>query len=436
LELRIILINPWIYDFAAVNLWSRPLGLLKVAEYLSQFDFELFFIDCMDACETKIYGKGKYAKEIIEKPECIKSVPRRFGRYGMSIDDFRAALKKNSPFDLVFITSIMSYWYPGIQKAIEIMRTEFKNAPIILGGIYATLWHGHASETSGADFIYKGHIDDSLQFALKTFGFRLRKKNKATPYYKLGLYNNYPFAPVLTSYGCPYKCSYCGTNLLNKGFFKRETRNVVEEIKELYSKGVCDFAFYDDALFFNADSHIKVILKRVINNGMNIRFHCPNGLHARFIDNELAYLMKKSGFKTVRLSLETVDGKKQKQTGGKVTSEELNRAVMNLKRQGFTKSDTGVYLMYGLPGQELDEVREGIEFLKSLDVRINLTEYSPVPGTQCWSELINKGIISDDIDPLLTNNSVFSFLFSGYVWYEIKKLKDDVNQYNTQKPVS
>ena len=36
--------------------------------------------------------------------------------------------------------------------------------------------------------------------------------------------------------------------------------------------------------------------------------------------------------------------------------------------------------MYGLPGQEFDEIREGVEFLKSLDVKINLTEFSPGPG--------------------------------------------------------
>jgi hypothetical protein len=32
---RILLVNPWIYDFAAFNFWLRPLGLLMVAEYLS-----------------------------------------------------------------------------------------------------------------------------------------------------------------------------------------------------------------------------------------------------------------------------------------------------------------------------------------------------------------------------------------------------------------
>ncbi len=466
MKLRIILINPWIYDFSAVNLWSRPLGLLKVSEYLSQFNVELSLIDCMDTFRLKKYGKGNYPKEPVKKPECLKSIPRRFGRYGMDIDNFRKTLVENAPFDIIFVTSIMSYWYPGVQKVIEIIKNYSINLPVILGGIYATLWHDHASETSGADFIYNGQISENIKFALNTFGFRLKKKSKSiplsqpfvngsvrahegyaplqgwgdspvkfTPYYKLGLYDYHPFAPVLTSFGCPYRCSYCGSNLLNNGFVQRKPHSAVKEIKELYSTGIRDFAFYDDALFINAKSHIKVILKELIESGLNIRFHCPNGLHARFIDDELVRLMKDSGFKTLRLSLETIDSNRQRQTGGKVTSDDLFQAVKNLKRHGFKKKDIGVYLMYGLPGQGLDEVKEGVKFLKSMDVRINLTEFSPIPGTECWDELVAGGVISDDIDPLLTNNTVFSYLFSGYDPEELERLKLEVKNYNMKPSV-
>jgi len=52
-KLRILLINPWIYDFAATNLWSSPLGILKVAECLSLYDVEFVFIDCTDSVRIK-----------------------------------------------------------------------------------------------------------------------------------------------------------------------------------------------------------------------------------------------------------------------------------------------------------------------------------------------------------------------------------------------
>ena len=45
---RLLLINPWIYDFAAFNLWVEPIGLLSIASILREHGYELDFIDCLD----------------------------------------------------------------------------------------------------------------------------------------------------------------------------------------------------------------------------------------------------------------------------------------------------------------------------------------------------------------------------------------------------
>lgn len=442
MRLKCILINPWIHDFAAVNMWARPLGLLRVAEYLSRFDLDLKLIDCTALFREKRYGAGNYPRQVIEKPDILKSVPRYFARYGIGIDEFRELLKKQIPCDFVFITSIMSYWYPGVQEVVDIVKSLSPATPIILGGIYATLHHKHAVDNSGADYVYKGQVDEvgagfkpaptnnNLQTIIESFGFKLKTTNPPKPYYTLGLYQKYPFAPLLTAYGCPYKCSYCASSILHDGFIQREPSNVVREINELYAMGVRDYSFYDDALLAGADFHLKMILKELVKSGMKVQFHCPNGIHARFIEDELATLMKQSGFTTIRFGLETVNEERQMTTGGKVTSEGLESAVRTLKKHGFTKEQIGVYLMYGLSGQGFDEVKEGIAFLKSLGVRIHLTEFSPIPGTACWDELKGKGIITDDLDPLLTNNTVFAYLFSGYDHEAIKALKLDVKEYN------
>jgi radical SAM superfamily enzyme YgiQ (UPF0313 family) len=435
MSLKCILINPWICDFAAVNLWARPLGLLRVAEYLSRFDIDLRLIDCTVRFREHKYGMGNYPRQVIEKPDILRSVPRYFARYGIGIDEFRELLKNQLPFDFVLITSIMSYWYPGVQKAVEIVRSLSPATPVILGGIYATLHHKHAIENSGADHVFKGRVfdppGDNLNSMIESFGFKLKSINPSKPYYALGLYQENPFAPLLTAHGCPYKCSYCASSILFDGFIQREPSEVIREVGDLFAMGVRDYAFYDDALLVNAGSRLQVVLKEIIRSGRKVRFHCPNGIHARFIDDELAKLMKQSGFKTLRLGLETVNEERQTATGGKVTSEGFKTAVKVLKRNGFTKEHIGAYLMYGLPGQGFDEVKEGVAFLKGLGVRIHLTEFSPIPGTACWEDLKEKRIITDDIDPLLTNNTVFTHLFSGYDHKAIRELKLAVKEYNS-----
>ncbi len=71
-----------------------------------------------------------------------------------------------------------------------------------------------------------------------------------------------PYAPILTSTGCPFRCPYCASSLLYNSFEQRQIDEIVYEIEELYRLGVRDFAFYDDALLYRADYHIKPLLKK------------------------------------------------------------------------------------------------------------------------------------------------------------------------------
>ncbi len=425
---RILLINPWVYDFAAYNLWSKPLGLLKVAEYLSQYDVEIRLIDCMEESKPRRFNTGKYSKIHVEKPLILKDIPRQYSRYGMGLDTFKERVMQSRPFDAVFTTSVMTYWYPGVAKAVEIIREIAQGSVIILGGIYASLFPEHAKRVIKPDGFHQGVVtDECMKFGNLD---ALQKVRQRKPFYRLGLYDSYLFAPLITSSGCPFTCSYCASPFLNGNFLQRPHDEMLKEIKELRCMGVKDFAFYDDALLLNSGRYIKPLLNEVIKSGLKVRFHCPNGIHAKYVDDELASLMKRAGFKTIKLGLETVKKERQINTGGKVSTDELKNAVGCLKRQGFSKNEVGVYLMYGLYKQTLSEVIEGIKLLMSLDVKVNLTEFSPIPNTDSFNELVKQGIISADIDPLLTNNTVFSYLFSGYENKEVEKLKLGVKEYN------
>ncbi len=111
---RLLLINPWIYDFAAYDLWSKPLGLLYIASFLRSQGFEIRFIDCLDKYATgsakiKKYGIGPLPRTVIEKPAILKHIPRRYARYGISEELFIQQLQQNKHVDAVLVTSIMTY---------------------------------------------------------------------------------------------------------------------------------------------------------------------------------------------------------------------------------------------------------------------------------------------------------------------------------------
>ena len=45
---HILLINPWIDDFAAYDFWAKPLGLLTIAGILRMHGYTITYIDCLD----------------------------------------------------------------------------------------------------------------------------------------------------------------------------------------------------------------------------------------------------------------------------------------------------------------------------------------------------------------------------------------------------
>src|SRR5690606_37716117 len=127
----------------------------------------------------------------------------------------------------------------------------------------------------------------------------------------------------LTSRGCPYRCTYCASALLNRGFRVRDPIRVVDEIEHWHRRrGVSDFAFYDDALLVDAPRRAVPMLEEILRRRLACRFHCPNGLHLREISPRLASLMLQAGFRTIRFGFETASAERQQSTGGKVTTEE------------------------------------------------------------------------------------------------------------------
>ena len=227
LNLDILLINPWIYDFTAYDFWSKPLGLLYIASVLRKRNYKINYIDCLDRYNPGIlqltkekplkkdeFGRGDFYKEEITKPYILKNIPRCFSRYGITEDIFLKELEKLSTPRAILITSIMTYWYPGVFRVIEMVKEIFPHTPVILGGIYSTLCYEHASKFSGADYVRKGNNIRGLLRILEkitdnkgTSYFNENQKLDDIPYPDWDLYNQLDYICILSSLGCPFRCS-------------------------------------------------------------------------------------------------------------------------------------------------------------------------------------------------------------------------------------
>jgi len=434
---NILLINPWIYDFAAYDFWLAPLGLLSLAAFLREDGYGVQMIDCLrhpvQTCPTlrtekqprrSPSGHGQFSKESLLRPLPLQSIPRRYNRYGIKEGEFRNSLKEMSRPELILVTSMMTYWYPAVFDTIRILKEEIPGVPVILGGNYVTLCAEHAQK-AGADRLVIGEGECQLPEILKDYlgndtAFQVDPDDlDSYPYPAYDLYERQEQISIMTSRGCPFRCSYCASHRINPRYRRRDPIKVADEIAYWHEGyGVCHFSFYDDALLIDPEGMAIPLLEEIIRRGLNCQFHCPNGLHLREVTPELARLMFRAGFRTIRFGFETADVQRQINTGGKVTNEHLEHAVAYLREAGYEPRDIGIYLLCGLPGQSAVEVHEAIKHVQRCGARPVIAEYSPIPGTALWDASVEASPYPIAEEPLFHNNSLLPCQ-SGLLTFEM-----------------
>jgi radical SAM superfamily enzyme YgiQ (UPF0313 family) len=440
---HVLCVNPWIHDFAAFDFWLKPLGLLSLAGMLRQAGVRVSFIDCLDRfhpCEpnpvkTAWDGRGPFRKTPVALrdmlPPSAGPFPRTrqiFSRYGILPDWFHNDLSSMDPPDLIFVTSLMTYWASGVTETISMIRSVFPDVPVVLGGKYATLCQDHATAFSGADYVVSGQGEPVLEeMVARCTGFPLRLDTRTDdpPFPALDLCLKLPYAPVLTARGCPFSCDYCASPFLEPRMIRRSVDRVFDEICHWHHRyQIRNFAFYDDALLVNGPGHAYPLMEKIIDSGLDLFFHTPNALHIREITGEAADLMFKAGFKTIRLGLETAAFSKNRRHDVKVRGDDFFQAVTALKTAGFEPGQIGAYLLCGLPDQDLDDVAASMTFVRNAGILPVLAYYTPIPHTPMWEIAVAKARFDLTRHPVFTNNSLFPCVRSERDRHRISQLKN------------
>ena len=447
---RLLLINPWIYDFTAFDLWSKPVGLLYLASYLEKIGYHIDYLDCLDKYHpslakisphkhpgVKLFGIGPFIRNKVAKPKILEFVPRYFARYGMPEDIFISELKNlNSP-DAVLLTSFMTYWYLGPKRVVEIIREIFPKAPIIFGGIYATLLPKHAHQVVKPDYVIEGPGEVKVMNLLSSILEKAPVDENPPqildgfPAPKFDLYNQLDYLPVLTSRGCPYHCTFCATDIISGKYAQRNPEKVAEEIiSGARQYKVRDIAFYDDALLLNKSQRIIPLLEKINKSRFKFRFHTPNGLHVKEINKNLAKLLFESGFKTIRLSFESVNPDRLIDMKNKVTPTDLKKAVLHLEKAGYERKSLEAYVMMGLPYQSEQEIYQSMFFIHMLGIKIRLASFSPIPGTVDYNRAVKDGLLPQNVDPLLTNKTLYPLYRTTDAYYKYSGIRQLANVLN------
>ena len=462
--MKILLVNPFIYDFAAYDFWAKPTGLLEVGRMMIELGHEVEIIDCMDAhdpgmtgfagnrvsiqkAQSKEFGTSSYFREKLPKPEAVKQFPRQYYRYGFHPDYLRDRLDAINPRpSMVGITGIMTYWCQGAHDTIKIIKEILPQIPVVLGGIYPTLLPEYARKISGADHIFIGSATHErlralIEQLISPNDSRLKRSytphNASSPeiasslpcpqFEKSTVFYPYPnplYGVTALTEGCPNRCLYCASWILYRNWKHRDPAQCLAEAGNTWHRGCRDLAFYDDDLLFRFEEVLQPFLQQIQSHGWHFRLHTPNGLYLNRINSERARILFESGFHTLRFGFETADSSLSARIGHKIGQNEFSRRIQDLFQAGFHQNQIGIYLLAGLPGQSPESVEESIRFVRSCGLKANLCEYSPVPTTPLFAEAKKESLLDLDADPFFQNNTLLPLRSKVFTVECLNRLKN------------
>lgn len=399
---RLLLINPPVYDTQYWAQWSQPYGLLRIAAWLRRLGYgQLALFDFLEPDEDRtvhshrIHPSQKYDEddwpprpippiELSKNGESIRLFKKHFGKAWGEFEawlDQRGFTARRPPHE-VWISAVMTYWWEPVRDLTIRLRRRFgRRTRILLGGIYPTLCPEHAAEMTEADVVVAGEVAEANDL-----------------WTDLSLYDRVPeYAVITPSRGCPHNCAYCAQRKLNQGVRKvrhRDPVDVLDEMKHKYDTwGIRDFAFYADALLVGYRHHFMRLLQMVVEQDLPFRLHAPEGMDARALarSQELADLLRAARFGKIYLPVEVLNQRHLRSLNrSHARLEDVVLAAERLREAGFKprNMDINGFVLYGLPGEKIDDVVKTILFVSEAIGSIIPMLFTPVPGSRLYDRYL------------------------------------------------
>ena len=345
-----------------------------------------------------------YLKAYVEKHLGNSVIINRIGKY------------ETAGYDIVGISSTTQD-YPIAIEIARIAKTVNPNVITIIGGSHIT----YMPETLTYDFNF-GVIGEGEQTLLEFVKHvmkrgsveELMKINGLITHWDGGLISTpsrefinpiddipFPFrepayAPhLMTSRGCPYKCTFCSSSAFWKDVRFHSAEYVVNEIERLVCIGANNIPIQDD-LFIADRKRFEQITHLLIQKGLNKRFKSSINIRANLVDNWLLGVLNKFPIQEVHFGAESGSNRILTLMGKGVTVEKNQAAIDAIRSQGIKVVCS---FIVGWPTETEEELRSTYNFLINniragkLDQGCSMNILSPMPGTKVWSDAVRDGKI-------------------------------------------
>lgn len=204
-------------------------------------------------------------------------------------------------------------------------------------------------------------------------------------YPKLVINKKVPSAPIFTSRGCPFSCTFCSSKTINgKGFRIRDINKVIEELKYLKeTQGIKEFHIFDEN-FTLIRQRVINFCNRLIEEKLDLIWNCPNGIRIDTLDDGLLQKMKEAGCYAMSLPVD-FGTQRMLDVVNKQTSLKRILEIIPLVEKNNIKATC--FFIIGHPEESDEDIKETIRISKTLPIsRAYFSIYKILPGSEDYKK--------------------------------------------------
>jgi radical SAM superfamily enzyme YgiQ (UPF0313 family) len=338
---------------------------------------------------------------------------------GLTVNDVLAAVRE--PVDYIGITATT----PEIGAASELaaaLRARFSGPRIIMGGVHPTVFHEELVARGLCDIVVRGDGEQTIvdiakgmpleqvpnvtwrsasgavvvnaaveRFVdLNTLPFPAFEKLPVQRYRSaLGAARRSPSLGVITSRGCPGKCTFCFSGMFGTRIRFMTAERVLELVDRLRSSfGIQEISFYDDT-FTAHKRRVQELCAGLIGNRMGISWSCFARVDS--VSPELLVQMREAGCHQIMYGFESADDAVLEGINKRVKFSSYDSVVQWTRAAGI---DIRGAFMLGSPGEVPASLRKTIDYSKGLGIQFaiyNIT--TPFPGTALYDDVAARGYL-------------------------------------------
>ena len=198
---------------------------------------------------------------------------------------------------------------------------------------------------------------------------------------------------IITSRGCPNACIFCqGRRMVGRKLRYRRVEQVMDEIEQILSYGICRINVADD-LFTSNKARVREVCGQIRERGLDFRWSAFARVNT--VDRDILGLMRGTGCDGISFGIESGNPEMLRRVKKGITLDQAQNAVRLCKEVGIPVHAS---FMVGLPGESQESLRDTREFSKSLGIDYGYHFLAPFPGTDVRENIedYDLEILTDD----------------------------------------